>query len=125
MEGDTVFGEAEVLENTIMGGQLKALLESNITIGISSRGVGDMESTIYENEEYYQVLPGYTFVTFDIVAEPSVTGSFMSVMESRDRLRENGSRNQRAQAERKIIVEMQDYLNGKRNLRKNLNLGQK
>lgn len=82
MENDVVYGECEVLEDTVCGAQLKALLESNVNIGISSRGVGDMETTMFENEEYYQVLPGYSFVTFDMVAEPSVHGSYMSVMDS-------------------------------------------
>tara|TARA_R100001244_G_scaffold25113_3_gene25531 strand:+ start:44781 stop:45458 length:678 start_codon:yes stop_codon:yes gene_type:complete len=82
MEGDVVFGEAEILENTILGAQLKALIEHDVQIGISSRGVGDMETTMFENEEYYQVLPGYSFVTFDMVAEPSVHGSYMSVLNS-------------------------------------------
>lgn len=81
MEGDVVFGEAEVLEKTLLGSQLKGLIESKVNIGISSRGVGDMETTIHENEEYYKVLPGYSFVTFDMVAEPSVHGSYMSVLQ--------------------------------------------
>jgi hypothetical protein len=110
MEGDAVFGECEVLENTLHGAQLKALLESNVNIGISSRGVGDMETTVYEGEEYYKVLPGYSFVTFDIVAEPSVSGSYMSVMENKNNLR----RNRRGDHERKIMVEVRDFLKGLR-----------
>jgi len=108
MEGDTVFGECEILENTTHGHQLKALFEANVNIGISSRGVGDMETTIHEGEEYYQVLPGYTFVTFDIVAEPSVYGSYMSVLESKDRLK-TGRRDHRRNNEEKAINEMRDY----------------
>jgi len=110
MEGDTVFGECEVLEKTIMGQQLKALIESNVTIGISSRGVGDMETTRFKGEEYYQVMPGYTFVTFDIVAEPSVHGSYMSVMESKNRLA--GVRNRKGERESAIIVETRNFLKG-------------
>lgn len=108
MEGDTVFGECEVLEHTTHGRQLKALFEANVNIGISSRGVGDMETTIHEGEEYYQVLPGYTFVTFDIVAEPSVYGSYMSVLESKDVLK-NGRRNHRREREKQVVVEMRDF----------------
>ena len=116
MEGDVVFGECEILEHTEHGRQLKALLEANVNIGISSRGVGDMESTIYEGEEYYQVMPGYTFVTFDIVAEPSVRGSYMSVLESRNRLT-TGVQSHKKDAERKIQLEIRDFfkkLRGKR-----------
>lgn len=108
MEGDTVFGECEILENTTHGRQLKALFEANVNIGISSRGVGDMESTLYEGEEYYQVLPGYTFVTFDIVAEPSVNGSYMSVLESKNNLIAKPL-NHRRKREEKVIEEMRDF----------------
>jgi hypothetical protein len=114
MEGDTVFGECEVLENTTHGRQLKALLESNVNIGISSRGVGDMETTLYEGEEYYQVMPGYTFVTFDIVAEPSVHGSYMSMVESRDNLKAASIQNHRQKREEKVIEEMRSFFNGLR-----------
>jgi hypothetical protein len=115
MEGDVVLGECEILEHTEHGRQLKALLEHNVNIGISSRGVGDMESTLYEGEEYYQVMPGYTFVTFDIVAEPSVRGSYMSVLESRNRL-VTGTQNHKRDAELGIQVGVRDFL---RKLREN------
>ena len=108
MEGNTVFGECEVLENTTHGHQLKALFEAGVNIGISSRGVGDMETTIHEGEEYYQVMDGYTFVTFDIVAEPSVYGSYMSVVESKDPLK-SGRRNLRRDRENKAAAEMRDF----------------
>lgn len=108
MEGDTVFGECEVLEHTTHGRQLKALFEANVNIGISSRGVGDMETTIHEGEEYYQVLPGYTFVTFDIVAEPSVYGSYMSVLESKNTF-STGRRNHRKVREEQVVTEMRDF----------------
>lgn len=107
MEGDTVFGECEVLEQTTHGSQLRALLESNVNIGISSRGVGDMETTLYEGEEYYQVMPGYSFVTFDIVAEPSVHGSYMSVMENKNH---NLAHNRRNSCEKKVMSEVRDFL---------------
>ena len=114
MENGSVFGEAEVLAKTEKGSQLQALLESNVMIGISSRGVGDMETSIYENEEYYQVLPGYTFVTFDIVAEPSVHGSYMSVMESRNRLVNKARSNPKADRETDILSEIRNHLKGLR-----------
>lgn len=86
MEGNGVFGEIEVIEGTTAGNVLKALIEAGVTIGISSRGIGDMEPIMREGNEYLKVLPGYTFVTFDVVAEPSVHGSYLSVMESKNRL---------------------------------------
>ena len=70
-----------------------------------------METTIYEGEEYYQVLPGYSFVTFDIVAEPSVHGSYMSVMESKNNTRK---RNYRGDYERQAAAEVRNILKGLR-----------
>ena len=108
MEGDVVFGECEILEHTTHGRQLKALFDANINIGISSRGVGDMETTMLEGEEYYQVMPGYTFVTFDIVAEPSVHGSYMSVLESKQKL-SGGRRDFRGEREKQTINEVRNF----------------
>ena len=88
MDRDVMMGEAEVLEAMEpCGKNLKALLEAGVQVGISSRGVGDMKTTqLKEGEECYEVQPGYSLVTFDAVAEPSVPGSYLSpVMESRQR----------------------------------------
>lgn len=104
MEKDgTVYGEAEVLEKTHFGSQLKALIEHKIPVAISSRGVGDMETTIYEGEEYYSVLPGFSLVTFDIVGTPSVKGSIMSVMESKQINNRKDAKKQREQEILKAI----------------------
>ena len=120
MEGDAVYGEAEILEETICGAQLKALLENKINIGISSRGVGDMETTMHENEEYYQVLPGYSFVTFDMVAEPSVHGSYMNIIDNKSadakvvRVAESNEKKNviytRGKQEKLIVVEARNLL---------------
>jgi len=121
MEGDKVFGEAEVLANTLCGAQLKALLENKINVGISSRGVGDMETTMFEGEEYYKVMPGYSFVTFDMVAEPSVRGSYMNVLSSSKdntaiRVAESVEKktvlNTRKDKENLIIIEASNMLKG-------------
>lgn len=86
MEGKEVFGECEVLADNPCGKQLKSLLESRVRIGISSRGVGDLESGILEGEEVQKVCPGFLLVTFDVVAEPSVHDSYISVKEDRERV---------------------------------------
>lgn len=109
MEGDEVFGELEILEDLPMGRILKGLTDAGVTIGISSRGVGDMETVMHEGEEVLRVLPGYTFVTFDIVAEPSVPGAILSVMESRNRMLNNGT-NYRGSIERAILKETKNLL---------------
>jgi phage head maturation protease len=80
-----VFGELEILRGTIMGDQLAALVDNGVTVGISSRGVGDLEDVMVEGQVLQRVMPGYTLVTFDVVGEPSVDGSFLSVVESKQR----------------------------------------
>jgi hypothetical protein len=116
MEGDEVYGECEVLEKLPLGAQLKGLIESGVRIGISSRGVGDMESSIHEGDECYKVLPGYQFVTFDMVAEPSVHGSYMTVKEGKERRRKSvlKRRNMREERERQILKTVKNILRGKK-----------
>ena len=91
MEGKYVYGEAEVLEKMPYGQQLSALLKSGVQVGISSRGVGDME-IVNEGlqDESYVVQEGYEFVTWDVVGEPSVQEATMSVMENKNRLMTRG-----------------------------------
>jgi len=117
MENAAVFGEMEILEKTPMGAIAKAMVESKVQLGISSRGVGDMETVIHEGNQVYKVLPGFTFVTFDIVAEPSVQGSYLSIRENRDRLLHKVShsapRNMREEAEQKLIEIFKATLAGK------------
>jgi len=85
MEGNKVYGQAQVLDSQPLGRCLRGLFEQKVQVGISSRGVGDMEVKESDGEEYYEVLPGYTFVTWDAVAEPSVSGATLNVMEGLDR----------------------------------------
>jgi len=83
MDGNKTYGEAEILDNQPYGAALRGLFERKCRIGISSRGVGDMEARdLSEGKQVYYVLPGYSYVTFDAVAEPSVQGATLSVMES-------------------------------------------
>lgn len=85
MDGKKVYGEAEVLDNQPLGRCLRGLFERKVQVGISSRGVGDMEVRESGGEEFYEVLPGYAFVTWDAVAEPSVHGATLNVMEGLSR----------------------------------------
>lgn len=107
MKGDEVFGECEILDKLPCGTQLRGLIESNVQIGISSRGVGDMEPSMMRGEEYMKVLPGYQFVTFDTVAEPSVRGSYLAVMEGKVR---DVAHNMRANREHAILEEIDKML---------------
>jgi hypothetical protein len=81
MEGPKVYGEAEILHNLPLGAALRGLFEHKVRVGISSRGVGDMEVAESQGREIYRVMPGYAFVTWDAVAEPSVSGAVLNIQE--------------------------------------------
>lgn len=85
LDGKNVYGEAEILANLPFGKQLKDLLESKVVLGISSRGVGDLEVREHNGEEMSFVMPGFRFVTWDCVAEPSVHGAYINLAESKNR----------------------------------------
>lgn len=82
MDGRKVLGEAEVLHNLPCGAMLRGLFNHNVRVGISSRGVGDMEVVESNGSQVYRVMPGYSFVTWDAVAEPSVSGAVLNIQES-------------------------------------------
>lgn len=85
MEGKKVFGEMEVLHRLPCGAALRGLFEHKVRVGISSRGVGDMEMIERNGHEVYRVMPGYAFVTWDTVAEPSVDGAILTLREGLNR----------------------------------------
>ena len=70
--GKDVMGKAKVL-NTPSGNILRALVESGVKLGISSRGLGSVREsngeTIVEDD--------FNLVCFDFVSDPSTTGAFM------------------------------------------------
>ncbi len=72
-EGTVVMGKVEVLP-TPKGKIIESLLESGITIGISSRGVGSTE----KNESGLDIVQAdYQIIAFDLVSEPSTPGAYM------------------------------------------------
>ena len=72
MEGNVVYGTVEIL-NTPSGQILQSLVESGVTLGISSRGVG---STIPQGQ-YQMVQDDFQLICWDFVSEPSTPGAFM------------------------------------------------
>lgn len=72
-EGKNVMGRIEVLP-TPKGKVLETLIESGVTVGISSRGVGSTS----KNESGVDVVQeDYALVTFDMVSEPSTPGAYL------------------------------------------------
>jgi len=78
MDGKTCYGLVELLD-TPMGKILQSLVESGVTLGISSRGVG---STSREGD-YDVVQDDFQLICWDFVSEPSTPGAFM-MKEGRD-----------------------------------------
>ena len=78
-DGDDLLGTVEVL-GTPSGNILKELFRSGIKLGISSRGLGSVE-TIKEEEEgeedTVEVQPDFELISFDFVSNPSTHGAFM------------------------------------------------
>lgn len=83
MEGKKVYGEAEILDAMPCGAMLRALFDSKVQVGISSRGVGDLEVMESNGKETHRVCPGFQIITWDMVAEPSVSGAVMRIMENK------------------------------------------
>lgn len=78
MQGDDVYGTIEIL-NTPSGKIIQSLIESNVLLGISSRGVG---STISKGNTQV-VQDDFQLICFDLVSEPSTPGAFMSLQEGK------------------------------------------
>ena len=72
MEGDVCYGIVEILD-TPSGKILKSLVDSGVTLGISSRGVG---STRREGDNQV-VQDDFQLICWDFVSEPSTPGAFM------------------------------------------------
>ena len=80
--GDDLVGTVEVL-GTPSGNILKELFKSGIKLGISSRGLGSVESV---GDGSHQVPPDFELIAFDFVSNPSTHGAFLSpVNESVDK----------------------------------------
>ena len=75
--GNDLVGTVEVL-GTPSGNILKELFKSGIKLGISSRGVGSVES-IGENGAQ-EVQPDFELIAFDFVSNPSTHGAFLHPM---------------------------------------------
>ena len=74
-EGDNLLGTVEVL-GTPSGNILKELFKSGIKLGISSRGMGSVE-TVNEGDAQ-QVQDDFELIAFDFVSNPSTHGAFLS-----------------------------------------------
>ena len=85
-DGDKVIGKLEILP-TISGNILKALIENNVQVGVSSRGMGSLKEI---NEGTLEVQDDFELLCWDFVSTPSNPGSYMQlVKEGKENLPEN------------------------------------
>lgn len=76
ISGSNAIGKAKLL-NTPMGNIAKELVNSGVSLGVSSRGAGAVNES--------GGVTGFNFVTVDIVAQPSAPGAYPStIIESLD-----------------------------------------
>jgi hypothetical protein len=84
--GDDVVGKALIL-NTPMGKIVKGLIEGGVRLGVSSRGMGTVESrggSTYVKDDFM-------LATVDIVQDPSAPAAFVNgIMEGVSWIHENG-----------------------------------
>lgn len=78
-DGDNVMGTIEILP-TPSGNILKALIDSGITVGVSSRGMGSLE----QNGDIMEVQDDFELLCWDFVSTPSNPGSFMALKEGKE-----------------------------------------
>ena len=87
-EGNNFVGKAQIL-NTPMGKIASSLLDEGVMLGVSSRGVGSLQTT---SEGYKVVGEDFMLATAaDIVADPSAPDAFVSgIMEGKEWVWEGG-----------------------------------
>ena len=74
-DGDKVMGKLEILP-TVSGNILKALIDNNVTVGVSSRGMGSLKQI----GETLEVQDDFELLCWDFVSTPSNPGSYMHLV---------------------------------------------
>jgi len=76
-DGNLWIGESQILVGTPKGDLLAGLINNGVQVGISTRGVGNIDEK--------KVVDEYKLITTDIVYEPSGPGCFMEgILESKE-----------------------------------------
>ena len=76
-DGDHVVGKIEILP-TASGNILRALIENNVQVGVSSRGMGSLSQN---RDGVLEVQDDFELLCWDFVSTPSNPGSFMGVLQ--------------------------------------------
>jgi hypothetical protein len=86
-DGNNVIGKAKVL-GTPVGNIVKSLLDENVMLGVSTRGLGSLKSM---NNGINEVQDDFTLNTIDIVSDPSGIDCWVNgIMEGAEWVLENG-----------------------------------
>jgi hypothetical protein len=75
-DGDKIMGKIEILP-TVSGNILKALIDNNVMVGVSSRGMGSVKQM---SEGTLEVQDDFELLCWDFVSTPSNPGSYMNVI---------------------------------------------
>jgi len=75
-DGDKIIGKIEILPTT-SGNILKALIENNVKVGVSSRGMGSLKPI---DENTMEVQDDFALLCWDFVSTPSNPGSWMNTV---------------------------------------------
>jgi len=73
-DGDNIMGKLEILP-TPSGNIVKALIDSGISVGVSSRGMGSLKPM---GENMMEVQDDFELLCWDFVSTPSNPGSYMA-----------------------------------------------
>lgn len=89
-ENGEVWGRAKVLKNTPMGKIAYELFKEGMTLGISSRGLGEINSKKVLDDELGEEVEinevsDYSISAFDLVSEPSI-GMFVSPSKQEEKI---------------------------------------
>jgi hypothetical protein len=82
IDGQEVYGTAEILHRTPHGAALRGILEHDVKVGISSRGAGQLTEDRIDDVDIILVEEGFRFITWDVVAKPSVSDAILQISES-------------------------------------------
>lgn len=91
LEGNDYIGKAKIL-NTPIGQIVRGLIEDNVQLGVSSRGLGSLKEGVGDYRGAKVIQPDYRLVTVDVVSDPSAHDAWVNgVFESVSYIIENGT----------------------------------
>ena len=90
LEGNNYIGKAKVL-STPMGTIVRNLIDDNVQLGVSSRGLGSLKEGTDQYRGSRVVQKDYNFITVDVVSDPSAHDAWVNgIFESVHYIIENG-----------------------------------